>query len=133
MRSTLGLISKSDNDNQLRLRSNLTPGVKDLFAQVLLEARTAVNQWGGKVYFVYLPAWRTNWTASKEDKKDILDSATSLGFSIIDVDNVFQAQSDPLSLFALRLDGHYSVDGHRLVAETILKSIPVSTNTSPEL
>jgi hypothetical protein len=91
---------------------------------VLLEARTSVNLWGGKVYFVYLPEWRTNWTITKEDKKDILNLANSLGFSIIDIHRVFQAQSDPLALFLFRMAGHYNVEGHRLVAETILESIP---------
>ena len=66
-----------------------------------------------------------------EDKKEILDLATTLGFPIIDIDRVFQAQSDPLALFALRMADHYNVDGHRLVAETILKSIPsLSRNAS---
>ena len=39
--------------------------------------------WGGKVYFVYLPRWRTNWTISKDDKNEILSLAITLGFSLL--------------------------------------------------
>jgi hypothetical protein len=125
MRQTLGLIYTNDNhESDQVIPGDLTPSVKDLFAQVLLEARTSVNAWAGQVYFVYLPAWRTNWSVTVEDKKDILNLANSLGFSIIDIHRVFQAQSDPLALFLLRMPGHYNAEGHRLVAETVLKSIP---------
>jgi hypothetical protein len=125
IRQTLGLIYESDNhESDQSAPGDLTPGVKDLFAQVLLEAKTSVNAWGGEIYFVYLPEWRTNWAVIREDQKEILNLANTLGFSIIDIHRVFQAQRDPLALFLLRLAGHYNVEGHRLVAETILESIP---------
>ena len=125
MRHALGLTYRSDDhESDQVVPGDLTPNVKDLFAQVLLEARTSVNAWEGKLYFVYLPAWRTNWAVTDEDKKDILNLANTLGFSIIDVHRVFQVQRDPLALFLLRMAGHYNVEGHRLVAETVLESIP---------
>jgi hypothetical protein len=47
---------------------------------------------------------------------------------VVDINDGFQAHADPLSLFPFRRLGHYNEEGHRLVAETVLKSIarPIS-------
>jgi PAS domain S-box-containing protein len=99
--------------------------VKDLFRQVLLQANTMVDEWGGELYFVYLPDFRTDWERVREDREEVIGVVSKLGIPIIDVHRDFQQHSDPPSLFPFRMPGHYNVEGHQLVAETVLQSIAV--------
>jgi hypothetical protein len=122
LRQRLGLIYGSNGSDQV-LPGDLTPDIKDLFAQILLEAKRSVSLWGGEVYFVYLPEWRTNWEIIREDKEELMSVVRSLGIPIMDVHRVLQLHGDPASLFPLRMVGHYNEEGHRLVAEEVLRSI----------
>ena len=56
----------------------------------------------------------------------VLQTVNKAGLSVIDMHPVFMAQKDPLNLFPLRSRGyvHYSEEGHRLVAEEVLRSMP---------
>jgi hypothetical protein len=44
-----------------------------------------------------------------------------LDIPTIDVVPAFQAHKDPLSLFTLRVFGHYNELGNQIVSETVLK------------
>jgi hypothetical protein len=50
-----------------------------------------------------------------------------LGLPLIDVHQVFANQKDPVGLFPLRLDGHYTEEGNRIVAEYVLRALSDST------
>jgi hypothetical protein len=53
-----------------------------------------------------------------------LKLVSALEIPIIDVEPAFHTQRDPLALFPMRTFGHYNEEGNRLVADTILKSLP---------
>jgi PAS domain S-box-containing protein len=95
----------------------------DLFRSVLLRAKTLVEAWGGKLYFVYLPD-RDRY-ANKQDyhRQSILAVVETTGIPVIDVHGRFQRESDPLALFPFGRFGHYNEEGNRLVAEEVLGSI----------
>ena len=97
-----------------------------VFQAVLRQARTQVDGWKGQLYFVYLPEWTrytgySSWGKAKRD--ETLRLVRNLGIPVIDVDPVFQAHGDPLSLFPFRMVGHYNETGHRLVAEEVLRRL----------
>jgi hypothetical protein len=99
----------------------------DLFREVMFEAKKDVDNWGGQLYFIYLPEWArysgyNSWGKTQRDS--VLKIVKNLGIPSIDIIPVFQKNSDPLSLFPFRGSGHYNEGGHRLVAEEVLKSIP---------
>jgi hypothetical protein len=100
----------------------------DLFADVIAEAKLAVDSWGGQLYLVYLPErdrFADSSAAVRDEKKRraVMDVAGSLGVEFIDIPAAFQSDVDPLELFPFRRRGHYNEDGHRLVGETVLQSI----------
>ena len=100
-----------------------------LFREILSQAKTRVDAWGGQLYFVYLPEWAryndyTSWGKTK--RGSVLTMIESLGIPIVDIDPAFQANGDPLSLFPFRGLGHYNETGHRLVAEEVLRSLSSS-------
>jgi hypothetical protein len=101
-----------------------------LFRTILSQAKNSVAAFGGTLYFVSLPAWErygnpqvANMTFTKYRDR-VLALAKDLGIPTIDIDVGFKAQKDPLSLFPFRRFGHYNEEGHRVVAETVLKAIP---------
>lgn len=78
------------------------------------------------MYFVYPPEWSRysqypSWGTAK--RSDVLDMVGRLGIPVIDIEPVFQAHGDPLSLFPFRSVGHYTATGHGLVAQEILRRI----------
>lgn len=103
---------------------------------ILSQAKAAVGAWGGTLYFVYLPAWGRYadpqsinkysdgalYEARLRTRDQVLALVRTLGLPVIDIHSVFQAQSDPLALWALRHRFlHYIEDGHRLVAGEVLR------------
>lgn len=126
LRAKVGL-ARGTTDEQ----AATTAKAKDLtvFRQILLRAKVTVGSWGGTLYFVYLPNWsrfvtQASWDHFVEGQHDsVLGVARELEIPTIDLLPAFQAQSDPMALFPFRGPGHYTEDGHRLVAEEVLKVI----------
>ncbi len=105
-----------------------------LFKKILATANRRVKSWGGKFYFVYLPEWgRYRFPEFVKDspfrqlpqhyKNEIKEIATSLSIPFIDIDAVFQSAGDPLAFFPYRQMGHYNIDGHKVVADAIVKEL----------
>jgi hypothetical protein len=46
-----------------------------------------------------------------------------MNIPIIDIHSVFASRREPLALFPLRRFGHYTEEGHRLVAEEVLRAL----------
>jgi len=103
-----------------------------LFREVLQDARAFVGTWNGLLYFVYLPAWQryTGRQATSVNRDTILNLVRRLNIPVIDIHESFQAHSDPLRLFPFRQQGHYNEEGHRLVAETILRHLSLRFSSS---
>lgn len=96
-----------------------------LFREVMSLAKREVRSWGGHLYFVYLPEWQNFGVAgfARPDRSGVLDVVRELGITTIDLMPVFRQAKDPLSYFPFRLNGHYTPEGYRVVAETVLKKL----------
>jgi PAS domain S-box-containing protein len=95
----------------------------DLFRTVLLQAKRSVEEWGGTLYFVYLPARDRYANAQDYHRQAVLDVAEKIDLPIVDVHAAFQRESDPMKFFPFRRFGHYNEVGNRVVAEEVLKVI----------
>jgi hypothetical protein len=117
----------SETDPQLReIAADFEGPNFETFRETLQLAKTRVEAWGGQLRFVYLPDWARYTTYSsvgQAKRDDVLQLVRGLGIPIIDIDPVFRAHGDPLSLFPFRGNGHYTETGHRLVAEEVLRNI----------
>ena len=96
-----------------------------IFRDILSKSKQMVSEWNGKMYFVYLPDFERYSTGNEHPNLDfVMQTATELDIPIIDIHReVFDPHSDPLSLFPLRMSGHYNAEGYRLVAEAIGKRL----------
>jgi lysophospholipase L1-like esterase len=109
------------------------PAPRTIFKDILQQSKQMVSEWGGEMYFVYLPnffsqsppAQGNHYSLSEERNREIImQTATELDIPIIDIQNeVFKTHPDPLSLFPFRTDSHYNAEGYRLVAEAIGKQL----------
>jgi hypothetical protein len=131
MRQRLGLVDGMRNESFVPAgfnpeeRDHRMAPLIDLLQRILSEARSTVGEWGGTLYFVYLPTWHryAPGMAGNPDRDAVLKAAGQVGLPIIDIHEIFAAESDPLNLFPLRLQGHYTEEGNRFVAETVLRSV----------
>ena len=99
-----------------------------LFANILTKAKAGVESRGGKLYFVYLPELgRYNKVVLNDKfrkKSEVIDLVKGLDIPVIDIhQEVFANHPDPLSLFPLRSNGHYTADGYHEVTKAIVENI----------
>lgn len=132
LRDRLGLVyTERGEDNRKRTGGTTTPdsnrALMDLFSQILLTAKQVVASWGGKLYFIYLPAWEPYGDPDRAEQRRerILKIVKVVGLPVIDIHQTFTQQPDPLDLFPFRLPAHYNEKGNRLVADQVLESISV--------
>ena len=135
LRSRLGLVYGVENESMQpseaampsRERLEWLRSQTDMSYDILVEAKRTVDEWGGKLYFVFLPQYYRY--APKfpvgPDRDQVLAVVNKAGIPIIDIHESFKSHPDPLSLFPFRLVGHYNQEGDRLVAEQVLRSISV--------
>jgi len=95
----------------------------DLFRDVVERIVDSVESWGGQLHFVYLPARDRYANLAEFPREEVLAVVREAGIPIVDVHEAFEAHGDPLGLFPFRRMGHYSEEGHRLVAETVMREI----------
>ena len=102
-----------------------------LFYQTLTKAKKIVEEWGGKLYFVYLPRYeRYNEKsmavshARYKKRSEIIGLVEGLSIPVIDIhQEVFADHTDPLKLFPFRLPGHYNAEGYAEVSKAIVRNI----------
>ena len=107
--------------------------IENIFAAYSKIVRTAVDlvqSWEGKIFVVYLPEFTRYTTGLSNDHKAyldhsrelLLDTLAQLDVPVIDIhEEVFSEHHDPLSLFPFRLKGHYTAEGYKQVAVTIIQ------------
>jgi hypothetical protein len=132
LRERFGLIygtDKSDVDIQADLEG---PNIA-LFRDVISNAEANVKAWGGTLYFVYIPAAKrfvpedhtvdVRADFGMKERERVLTLVTGLGVPIIDICSLYEAQKDPAGLLYFRKPSHYNEEGHRLIAEALLKAL----------
>lgn len=99
--------------------------IDPLFYKILKKTNQKIKQWGGELYFVYLPEKKRysnkfNYHISRDrfrNKDDVMDLVNSLNIKLIDTDEkVFRNVGDPLKLF----DFHYNEIGYKKIVDTLI-------------
>ena len=98
-----------------------------IFKEILLKANKMVSNWGGKMYFIYLPSFDMYADLNSNEyinRNYLLEDVNNLDIPIIDIHKeVFLEHLDPLSLFPFKMNGHYNEEGYRLTAEAIINRL----------
>jgi len=113
--------------DKMALDRGLNFGIDPLFKKIILEAKNHINEWGGKLFFVYLPD-KERYSSNKANddnylkRKEVIKLIKMLNIPIVDVHkDFFMKQDDPLSFYAHRIYGHFNPEGYKKIAELIIK------------
>jgi hypothetical protein len=115
--------------DDINVITNINVDLFPLFTETLSKARDMTKAYNGKLYFVYLPEYKrySNDMVNHNQhrmKSKIMKIVKELNIPTIDIhQEVFSEHPDPLSLFPLRMSGHYNVDGYTEVAKAIVKGV----------
>ena len=107
---------------------NASAKIDPLFSKILTKAKERTESWGGELYFIYLPSFSYFTEPINDDlyrkKSEVIELVKNLSIPVIDIyHEVFSDHPDPLSLFPLRMGGHYNAEGYSKVAKAIVSSI----------
>jgi len=105
--------------------------IDPLFEKIMVEAKKFVNNWNGRLYFVYLPDKERYANNRIKDinylnRSQILESINNLNIPLIDIhEEFFIKQADPIGFFAQRIYGHYTSNGYEAISKIILNKINI--------
>lgn len=105
------------------------PGQIPLFKRILTEAAREVRAQGGRMLFVYIPAWERYYAAGTigddRARKMVLEAAQGLGLPVLDLTPIVAASSDRALLFGRRnlRSSHFSSAGYLLSSRAIMARI----------
>jgi len=119
-------LSHYTNNSSTMSDSSVT--IDPLFKEIITKAKSRVEEWGGKFYFVYLPGFQRYSDKINHDKHmkktDVINIVKNLNIPVIDIHKkVFDNSNDPLSFFPQRIHGHYTAYGYNRVARAIVNSV----------
>jgi hypothetical protein len=85
----------------------------------------AVTAWGGALLVVVAPSYSLlkKEPASMARYRAVLEALSASHINVVDGVALFDAQSDPIGLFALRMDSHPNEQGHLLLANAVIEAI----------
>jgi hypothetical protein len=97
------------------------PFDESFFRLVSSRVSDDVASWGGRLVFVYLPAYErfAHPPLANPHRERILETMESLGIPSFDLTPAFE-RDDPLGFFQFRVKSHYTEAGYRLVGDEIL-------------
>ena len=96
--------------------------LKEPFKEIIKNAKKTTSDWGGKMYFVYIPRSLVVIEQKRVEslRNFVLNTNKELNIDIIDLENdLLNDHPDPLSLIPFRTRGHFNEKGYFLIAETI--------------
>ena len=98
-----------------------------LFRRVLEEAERTVSEWDGQLILVYLP-WQTRFSDQgaraelDQAREKVLSVVRELQIPLIDVEPAVEKKGGA-TLYVRRPGGHFTPQGYRVVADTILAAL----------
>jgi hypothetical protein len=99
------------------------------FTEIISLSKNFAQKQGAEFYFVFIPNYERYFDANDntndyKNYEKIINIVKNLNIPIIEIyKELHLTLEDPMSLYPLRLPGHYNELGYRLIAETILKKI----------
>ena len=92
-----------------------------IFRNILDRSDKVVSNWGGELYFVYLPCWNRYYYNDSElyNRDNVLQIVSDLNIPVIDIHEVFIRATDVYEYFPNRLSSHYNAYWYQVVGEAI--------------
>lgn len=110
---------------QLRSIINFRPNISPAFKDIISLSKKNIDEFGGKMYFVYLPPLERYSNEIEYHNKDkIFEIIENLNIPIIDIhEDAFKNHPNPLSLFPFKVGVHYNSEGYDIVGKAIFNRL----------
>jgi hypothetical protein len=92
------------------------------FKRILEKARATVDGWGGKLHFVYLADLHHLRGPEHPTRKAVLETVRAVGLPLIDLQPVFAATADPMTL-RYHAESHLNEEGNALVGRAMVAGL----------
>lgn len=102
------------------------PADLEAFMEILRLVKTRVEQWGGHFYVVYIPHFIEvveRGALAGIRLRDVAPLLEQDGIALIEGMTPFSAHRDPASLYTLRINNHFSEEGHRIMGDLIAQRL----------
>lgn len=94
------------------------------FKKILVMADKLAKSNKSEFHFIYLPSYKRYKFNKNFAYKNVKEIVLNLDINFIDIHSeVFKKTDDPLSYFPFGLNGHYTIEGYKKVAEIIYENI----------
>ena len=95
------------------------------FKKIINSANNSIKEYGGTMYFVYLPSYYNfNKNINFSTKIiHVLEIINNINIPIINIQETFQSHENPMKLFPFGQFAHYNKAGYELVTKTIIKRL----------
>jgi hypothetical protein len=103
--------------------------VEPLFDEILTLAKNHTAEWGGKLYFIYMPDFSRYATGVQnhdlyKKRGEVINVVKALNIPVIDIhQEVFANHPDPVSLFPFGMYGHFTAGGYSETAKAIVSRV----------
>lgn len=116
-----------DKLSSLRLAGAKDRRDLDLFKDTLRLAHERTKSFGARLLFVYLPEYSryANARGHVDSYERVKELVKGLDIEFVDGCAAFLDSGDPLALFPFRAEGHYNSQGHRVIAEAVIRTLQV--------
>ncbi len=123
LRNMVEIIKGPNESSKNNLEEN-----SEILGRILGRVLEMVNTWDGELFFLYLPEYSRYSKAHRlsdgaKQYDSIVSLIDSLEITFIDGKMLFDQYDDPMSLFPFRIEGHYTYNANKLIADIIVKSI----------
>ncbi len=91
--------------------------------KIILNGNKEISKWEGKLYVVYLPSFSELENNNTNMRDKIYSISENLNIETIDVYNEFQNSGNYKLFFPFELEGHYNIEGYKLLSDLIIRKI----------
>lgn len=89
------------------------------FIEIIKLSKFLTEETGAEFHFVYMPFYKSILNEEPKNKKIILDEIKKLNINFLDFHKEIKKFKDPLIFFPLKIEGHYTIDGYKLLGEKV--------------
>jgi len=120
LRNAAGLVGASFIDRNPPMADlNILP----VFEKIILEMKRETQVLGARLVFVYLPGQPNYVGNPSPTRRIVLELVAKQNIEIVDFGAAIMESGDPLGLYADRMNLHYTAEGYRLLADTLVAQV----------
>lgn len=112
------------------IRNYIYKFIKNIFSndyqdmeKIILNGNNEISKWEGKLYVVYVPSFSELENNNTNMRDEIYNISKELNIETIDFYNELQKSENYKLFFPFEIEGHYNIQGYKLLSDLIIRNI----------